>query len=343
MVGRVASGLLICVIAGLAAFAVTWLVRRHAQRLGLVQAPNERSSHTIPTPSGGGVGIVLGGAIATLYAALDAPVPALVTLAATLAIAAIGFWDDRRPLRASFRLMAQIALSFLAIIGAVAVEPLASAAGVPAPLLLAVLVFAGVYWINLFNFMDGIDGIAASQAIFMLVAAVALALATNAGLADDPRLWWLLGIAAAALGFLWLNWPPAKIFMGDAGSTYLGLVIALLALHSISWGWLSAWQWLILAAAFVTDASVTLARRLLRRERVFEAHRRHAYQALSRRWGSHRKVTVLFIAINVVWLLPLAYWAGTAGWVAAAIAYAPLVVLALLVGAGAPEDARTAR
>ena len=332
-----ASGLLICVIAGLAAFAATWLVRRNAERLGLVQAPNERSSHTIPTPSGGGVGIVLGGAIATLPAALHAPTPVLVTLAASLAIAAVGFWDDRKPLRASFRLGAQFVLLGLAVAGAVPVAGLAAAADLPLPLVFAGLVLAGVYWINFYNFMDGIDGIAASQAIFMLVGGGALALVANAGLIDHSGLWWLFGLAAATLGFLWLNWPPARIFMGDAGSTWLGFIIAMLALLTVSWGWLSAWQWLILGAAFITDASVTLARRLLQREKVFQAHRRHAYQALSRRWSSHRRVTVLFIAINAVWLLPLAYWAGTAGWVAAAIAYAPLVVLALVAGAGAPE------
>ena len=335
-----ASGLLICVIAGLAAFAATWLVRRNAERLGLVQAPNERSSHTIPTPSGGGVGIVLGGAIATLPAALHAPIPVLVTLAASLAVAAIGFWDDRRPLRASFRLAAQFVLLGLAVAGAVPVAALADAAGLPLPLIFAGLVLAGVYWINLYNFMDGIDGIAASQAIFMLAGAAALALIANAGLIDHPGLWWLLGIAAATFGFLWLNWPPARIFMGDAGSTWLGFITAMLALLTISWGWLSPWQWLILGAAFVTDASVTLARRLLNREKVFQAHRRHAYQALSRRWRSHRKVTLLFIAINVIWLLPLAFWAGTGamGWLAAVLAYAPLTALALLAGAGAPEE-----
>jgi Fuc2NAc and GlcNAc transferase len=131
--------------------------------------------------------------------------------------------------------------------------------------------------------------------------------------------------------------------MGDAGSTWLGFIIAMLALLTVSWGWLSAWQWLILGAAFVTDASVTLARRLLRGEKVTQAHRRHAYQALSRRWESHRAVTLLFIAIDVVWLLPLALWAGmgAAGWLAALVAYAPLVALALLAGAGAPEVKET--
>ena len=114
------------------------------------------------------------------------------------------------------------------------------------------------------------------------------------------------------------------------------------SLVSVGAGWLTLAQWVVLAAAFVTDATVTLVRRLLLGERIFEAHRRHAYQVLSRRWGSHRRVTVTFIAINVIWLLPLAYVASLAGWMwpALALAYVPLIGIALYSGAGAPEDAR---
>jgi len=343
VVERVASGLVVCLIAGLLSFAATWLVRRHAPRLGLVQAPNARSSHSVPTPGGGGLGIVLGGAVASLYAVPSAPVPVLTALVASLVLAAVGFRDDRAPLHPGLRLLAQAALWLLAVLATGALTPLAAGAGIPAPLLLAGLALVGVYWINLFNFMDGIDGLAGSQAVFMLLGAAALALLGGAIGPDAPLLWWLAGIAAATLGFLVLNWPPATIFMGDVGSTWLGFVLAVLALLTMSWGWLSLWQWLILGAAFVTDASVTLARRLLRGERVLEAHRRHAYQALARRWRSHRRVTLLFIGIDLAWLLPLAVWAAGAGWVAAALAYAPLVALALAAGAGAPEQAERAR
>jgi Fuc2NAc and GlcNAc transferase len=174
--------------------------------------------------------------------------------------------------------------------------------------------------------------------MFMLLAG---ALLMVEGRTDTLLLWWMVGIAAATFGFLVLNWPPAKIFMGDAGSTYLGFVIALLGLVTIAGGALSLPQWLILGAAFITDATVTLARRLLRRERVFEAHRRHAYQALSRRWGSHRRVTLAFIGLNLIWLLPLSYAASLSGWAwpAVIIAYLPLIGLALYFRAGAPETA----
>ena len=331
---------LIAVVAALASFTAAWAVRRNAVRLGLIQTPNERSSHTIPTPGGGGVGIVLGGSIATLAAAVTAPWPNLLLLVLALCVAAIGFYDDRKPIAARYRLSAQIVLSALAIGLVVPVGQLATVIGLPIPaaLLAAIAVIATVYWINLFNFMDGIDGIAASQAIFMALAALALA-ALRTDLTDSGLNIMLLGLAAAALGFLALNWPPAKIFMGDAGSTYLGFMLAVLAMLTIAAGWLTLIQWAILGALFVTDATVTLIRRLLLRERVFEAHRRHAYQVLSRLWGGHLPVTLSFIAINVAWLLPLAYVAALPGWATPALllAYVPLIGLALYAGAGAPE------
>jgi Fuc2NAc and GlcNAc transferase len=332
------SGLVASLVSGIAAFAATWLILRNAGTLGLVQPPNARSSHTVPTPSGGGVGIVAGGIVATGFAALHTPAAALLVLVTSLIIAAIGFYDDRKPLRASLRLVAQTLLLTVTILFAVPLAPLAGT--LPLPLLVVSLVLIGVYWINLFNFMDGIDGLAASQAAFMMLGAAFLAFTGTRGVVDDPNLWWLIALAAATLGFLPLNWPPAKVFMGDAGSIYLGFVIAAAALLTTAWGWLSFWQWLILGAAFITDATITLTRRLLMREKIFEAHRRHAYQALSRRWQSHGKVTLAFIVANLVWLLPLAFFTGRQPGCAlalTALAYAPLALLAFLAGAGAPE------
>jgi len=313
-------------------------VRRNAQRLGVVQSPNARSSHSVPTPSGGGVGIVAGGTIAMAVAALAAPSPYGIVGLIAVVVAAIGFFDDRRPIAARYRLPMQLVLAGIAVGLCVPLGALRQQTGLPLPELVigALALVAVVYWLNLFNFMDGIDGIAGSQAIFMVLAAAFL-LSPPFG----PTFWPLLAIAGATAGFLVLNWPPAKIFMGDAGSTYLGFTIAVLALITIAAGQISLPQWLILGAAFITDATVTLVRRVLNRERVFEAHRRHAYQALSRRWQSHRKVTLAFIALNLIWLLPLAYIAGLAGWgwPAVLIAYLPLIGLALYFRAGAPEAA----
>ncbi|HEV7277014.1 MAG TPA: glycosyltransferase family 4 protein [Devosiaceae bacterium] len=336
------AGLLTTALSAFAAYAVTALIRRHAETLGLVATPNARSSHTVPTPSGGGVGIVAGGVVGSLLVLASEPWPGGLLLAAALLIAAIGFIDDRRPLPAIARLGAQVLLVGVVAAFALPEGGLAAQLRLPLPpmLVTGVAVLAAVYWINLFNFMDGIDGLAASQAIYMLLTAALLALLRTEVAAADPVFWWLPTLAAACAGFLLMNWPPARIFMGDAGSTYLGFLIAVLALTTVSLGWLTLWQWLILAALFAVDATVTLCRRLLLGERVFEAHRRHAYQRLARRWHSHRRVTLAAIGVNVLWLLPLALLAG---WYAdfspviALVAYLPLVALALGAGAGAPE------
>lgn len=336
------AGLLTTALSALAAFAVTLLIRRHAGSLGLVATPNARSSHTVPTPSGGGVGIVAGGAVGSVLVLLSAPWPGALLLAAALLIAAIGFIDDRQPLPAAARLGAQLLLVGTIATIALPGGGLTTQLGLPLPpvLVTVLAVLAAVYWINLFNFMDGIDGLAASQAIFMLLAAALLAVLGSENAATDPVFWWLPTLAAACTGFLLLNWPPARIFMGDAGSTFLGFMIAVLALTTISLDWLSLWQWLVLAALFAVDATVTLCRRLMLRERVLEAHRRHAYQRLARRWHSHRRVTLAAIGVNIFWLLPLALvagWFSDLGAAIALVAYLPLVALALRAGAGAPE------
>lgn len=338
-------GLLTPLGAGLLSVAATWLVLRKAEPLGLVATPNARSSHTRRTPTGGGAGIALAVTLALGVAAFGDPLRFLSVALVGLVVAAVGFADDRLALPAWVRLVVQIAAVAATLGFAVPLDGLAAATGLPLPALIvgAVAAVAMIYWINLFNFMDGIDGIAAAQAIFMSGAAVVLLVLRGSG--DTTEMWLFLAIAAASLGFLIFNWPPAKIFMGDVGSTYLGYALAALALLTIAEGRIGLAQWAILAAAFAVDASVTLVRRLLRGERIAEAHRLHAYQALSRRWGSHRPVTLCFIALNVVWLLPLAWLAATPGWAggALALAYLPLIALAFIFGSGAPEGTAVSR
>lgn len=331
-------GLAIAATAALVSFLTVWFIMRRAGRLGLMQQPNGRSSHVTPTPGGGGVGIVAGGSIAGLLMALLLPWLGVPVIMAGILLAFIGYSDDKRPIAARWRLGAQVLL-----MGAiVAVLPL-NQLGLPVPesVLLVLLTIGGALWINLFNFMDGIDGLAASEAIFLLAGAALLAYLFEPGIIDDPRLWWMIGLAAACLGFLPLNWPPAKIFMGDAGSTYLGLMTAFFALTTMLSFWLTPWQWLILGGLFLADSLTTLIRRMLRRERFWEGHKRHAYQALQRRFGSHLKATLLYVGINVIVLLPLAYVAGAYrdwGFAIAALTYVVLVAAALWAGAGAPLE-----
>ena len=336
-------GLPLVLLSGLVGWLVAWLILRNAARLGLVQPVNERSSHVVPTPTGGGLGIAFGGTLAGLPLLLVLPLAAATALIAGLVIAVIGFADDRKSLSIRLRLGAQ-ALCFGLVVASLPLDGFAYATGLiwPDAILLVVLVLAGIGFINIFNFMDGIDGLAAGEAIFILLGAGALIVLANPALLGHPVLWWMLGVAAATLGFLVFNWPPAKLFMGDAGSTYLGLMLAIFAFLTIAASWLTGPQWLLLAAAFIADASATLLRRLWQRERIFEAHRRHAYQQLATRLGRHAPVTLGYLALNLVVLWPLAWLAGQLpawGTPIALAALAVLIGLAWGLGAGAPSQA----
>jgi Fuc2NAc and GlcNAc transferase len=183
---------------------------------------------------------------------------------------------------------------------------------------------------NLFNFMDGTDGIAASEAIFVLCGGALLGVLSGSA----QVCWAALLCATACLGFLLWNWAPARIFMGDVGSGYLGYVIAVLALAATRANPAALWAWLILGGVFFVDATVTLLRRLARGERPHEAHRSHAYQWFARRWDSHAKVTCAVLAVDLLWLLPCAVFALRAPSFAAAtamVALLPLVLLACVV------------
>jgi Fuc2NAc and GlcNAc transferase len=209
----------------------------------------------------------------------------------------------------------------------------------------ALMVLYCAWFLNLFNFMDGIDGIAGVQALSMSVtAALLLLLVTGSERSALP----LVMLACATAGFLAWNWPPARIFMGDVGSGYLGYALGALAMWTVAQGWLTPWAWLILGGAFLADATVTLFVRARSRVAVAEAHRSHAYQRLSRHLGSHKLVTLGFAAINVFWLGPWAlvatYWPQHAA-ACAVVAVSPLFVAASRLGAGREGEisARRAR
>jgi Fuc2NAc and GlcNAc transferase len=330
----------------LAAFVVTALLTGGVRRLvlsrGLVDVPNARSSHLEPTARGGGIAIVVvvlsGCGLLILRDGVVTPT-ALGLLAGGALVAWIGFLDDRGHVPAHLRLLVHVVAlgGALAAIGGLPPVPLRSGTvdlGLAGD---AMACIACVWFLNLFNFMDGIDGIAASEAAFVSMAAAALSGTTGAP-ASLVLLWLLVG--AASLGFLAWNWPPARIFMGDVGSGFLGFAIALLLVVSTGLSGLSVWTATILIAPFFADATVTLVARIARRERWYSAHRSHAYQWLSRRWGSHARVTWAFILINVILVLPAAWWSSQqpqhAPWVALAV-LALLCGAARAAGAGRPE------
>jgi Fuc2NAc and GlcNAc transferase len=316
--------------------------RKLAGSLGMVDVPNARSSHTAAVPRGGGAAIVVASSI-TLGALA---VTGLVSLDLLLAmvgggipVAVVGLLDDRYTVPPLVRLAVHIAAASWAVywlggapalqFGGRVLQP-----GWPGD----VLAVLGIVWaLNLFNFMDGIDGIAASEAVF--VACAALVPMALCGVSSSVLVASVV-FAAAGAGFLPWNWPPATIFMGDVGSGYTGYALGVLALAAAHERPTTGWAWLILGGVFFVDATLTLMRRLLRGEQVHQAHRSHAYQWLARRWGSHRRVTVTVLAVNILWLLPWATFAAVRPAHAAAaalIALAPLVLAALATGAGRRE------
>ena len=333
---------LTAVSAFVVSFAIADLIRRYGAKFQLVQAPNHRSSHVKPTVSGGGLGIAVAGTAFGLVLGQGAPTAFHIAVAVSAIGAVIGFLDDRFDLSAALRIIAHFGLVGALVLssGVVSTPGFVQIGSIMPMLALGVLLVVGVWWINLFNFMDGIDGIAATEAVFILGAASTLLAGSVLESGDWATAQAITAVIAACLGFLLLNWPPARIFMGDAGSNYLAFFVLAVALLTVASGTLSYAVWAILPATFVADATMTLLRRALSGERWLSAHRLHAYQKLSRRWNSHLWSTLLYGAINLVWLYPLAYWAHkqpSLEWLIVALAYIPVTLFCWVVGAGRPE------
>lgn len=284
-------------VAVAAAFASTMILRSLlatglAWRLA-TDIPNDRSLHTLPTPRVGGGGIVPVGVVA-----LAALAPHLWLIAAAAAgLAAMSQIDDRRGLPARVRFSAHLA----AVVALIAVYP------ADAPWwLLAGVGFAMVWLTNLYNFMDGADGLAGGMALFGFGAYAAAAL-----LRVHPSTELALGaaaIAGAALGFLLLNFHPARLFLGDAGSIPLGFMAGALGY----WGWRTGvwpiWFPALVFSPFIADASVTLLRRLLRGEKFWQAHREHYYQRMVRSGMGHGRTALYWYLIMLAGII-VALWA----------------------------------
>lgn len=313
------SGTLTAVLSG--------IYLKMARHYDLVDQPNERSSHTIATPRGGGVAIAL--AIGCGYGIFGFGVglfePELLWLILCAAMAgATGLLDDIFDLAVFVRLSAYLFASVLLLL---LISPIP--AGDMFPEWLAILISClGLIWLlNLYNFMDGIDGIAAAEASTVCLS-ISMLLHINS--AEPEFVVFAALIGGSTLGFLVWNWAPAKLFMGDVGSVFLGFIMGGFALLTIKFGAISLSVWLILLALFVSDASYTLIWRLSKRQNVFNAHRYHTYQRLARYWKSHAKPVKLYTAINLIWLLPLAYTANTyPPWspVIVLLAYMPLLLM----------------
>ncbi|WP_288077676.1 glycosyltransferase family 4 protein [Pseudomonas sp.] len=324
------------------AFLLTWQLRLYALSRSVMDIPNARSSHTVATARGGGVAIV----IVFLLSLLIMWFKQDITLSVMLAllggggfIAVIGFIDDHGHIAARWRLLGHFSAAAWGIFWLGGMAPVVLF-GLRLDVQWVIVVLGALYlvWmLNLYNFMDGIDGIASVEAITVCLSACAI--------------YWFMGyfdlilppmmLALATVGFLLWNFPPARIFMGDAGSGFIGFMLGLLSLVAARTALELLWVWLILLGVFIVDATFTLGRRLSRGERVYEAHRSHAYQFASRKVGKHLPVTVAVGLINIFWLLPIAACVAIFnidGGVGVIVAYVPLIALAIRFQAGARES-----
>ncbi len=294
------------ILPALAAFGVTVLLvplwRRFLVARGMVDLPDDRRSHRQPTPRGGGVVMVLGLVVAVVLA-LPFYSQAIGFGALALAAGTIGWLDDRKDIGVGIRLTAQalIALAMLAWLGPVASVGLAGMV-LDAPVLWSVLAVVAVVWlINLHNFMDGSDGLAAGQGVWAGLAFCALFFQAGASFESLAA----LCLASACAGFLVWNRPPAALFMGDSGSILIGACVAFLAFAGAAAGSVSIWASLIVCGVFVVDSTLTLGQRLARGDRWYTPHRQHAYQRLIAGGWTHRWVLLAYALVNLLVAMPL--------------------------------------
>ncbi len=323
--------------------ALTGVVRQVAARAKLIDVPNERSSHTRITPRGGGIAVLFTIALGIFVLAVffGSEVQGWQHyLVSAFLLGLVGFLDDRGHVNAAVRL----AMHFLAAAVVVA------GVGINMPPVIAGFAVEDGWWfdlfavltivwlINLTNFMDGIDALTAGQ-VASFTLCMALILIARGG--SNPELVELnFVIMGAVCGFLVWNLPPAKIFLGDSGSGFLGLTIGYVILSSTDLASEYLWGGLILYGVFIVDSTVTLLRRIGQGKSVTEAHRTHAYQHASRRWNRHGLVSILVFVLNLSVLAPVSY-AVVAGIVpgeyALAAVYGFLTLFVVLLGAGRPE------
>lgn len=305
----------IAALAFLVAYCLTGVVRQYALRRGILDVPNARSSHVVVTPRGGGLAIVvvmMGTIVLLALRGIISGEVAAAICGGGLIVAGVGWLDDRRGLPATLRAAAHLAAALWALFWLGGLPSLnLGVTMLRLGWVGSVLGTVGVVWlVNLYNFMDGIDGLAGTEAITvagtaaLLIGGMRVGLLPNSGTPAATEGAVGLGLvslllASSAAGFLVWNWPPARIFMGDVGSGFLGFTFGVLAVASENSGALPLLVWILLLGVFVVDATATLLRRMRRGERWTEAHRTHAYQLAVQAGRTHKQVTLAVLGINI--------------------------------------------
>ena len=316
----------------LLSFGLTGLLRRYSLKKKVLDVPNPRSSHCIPTPRGGGLAFVVCFLGVLIELAWDQKIDLTLfwtIFVSSMIVAVFGFWDDWFHLSAKSRLIGHIIAAMVVIYGfSDASQWILFSENIPPSLVYFFAVIYLIWCINLFNFMDGIDGLAAIETMTVcLGGALLYFIGGQFELLVLPLL-----LACVVAGFLIWNFPPARIFMGDVGSGFLGLLIGVFSLIAATEDSSLFLAWFILNGVFFCDASITLLRRLWRQENIFKAHCSHAYQLAARRYHSHQLVTLSILTINCCWLLPIALMVQQhvfSGFFGVILAFTPLILLVL--------------
>lgn len=327
--------ILLFFLLGTLGYVLTKCLIVYAHKNHLLDVANHRSSHTNATPRIGGLSFVLLISICGLtYTLLNGTTNLIFyTLAPAALVALTGLVDDIRGISRTKRFAIYFFCSLIALGNLAGINDYSY----PGIIFRGLILSLSLSWLtNLFNFMDGIDGIAASESIFVLAA-----LAIFAYLQGFSGLSYFLMLSIAPIiGFLILNWQPAKIFMGDIGSTFLGCFIGCICLYAIHLKTITIFSAIILLGCFIVDASWTLAYRVCTGQKWYQAHRSHNYQILSRKYNSHQKVSLLYSGVNLCWLFPLAlaanYWKEY-GLLITTISLLPLIWQCFIIGAGKIE------
>ncbi len=322
-----------------ASILLTGGYRRLALRIQILDIPVSRSAHSAPVPLGGGVVIVLLfllGVAHYVNAGLLSFAEGMAILGSLL-VGVIGLVDDITELKISARILLQLAAAAWTLwwLGGIPTINGMWFTLEPSWFLNLLGMVALVWLLNLYNFMDGIDGIAGIELVFVNVMSLTFVINSDSGSV------FLLSqlLLVLVLGFLVWNWAPAKIFMGDVGSGFIGFTLGIIAIISMHQQSMTVWTWVILLGIFITDATVTLVRRFLAGEKWYLGHASHAYQKAAKRFSSHSKVSIAVSVINLVWLAPLAWLSvihPELGMVSAIVAVVPLILIVVWLGAGLP-------
>jgi len=282
----------------LLSFILTYFIKEHAIKNSLVAEITERSSHTIPTPHGGGIAIAITWFIglSTLFFTNEIDTSLYYALMTGIIISVVSYFDDLFELSAKVRLITQALVALLGLYFLGGFEKLdLFFFSVENQIITNIFAFIMIVWfINLYNFLDGIDGYAGSEAIFLGLGGYIL-------FGGDH----FLVLIAAVFGFLIWNWHKAKIFMGDVGSTLLGYNVAIFTIYYTNQEATNFWIWIILFSLFWFDATYTLIKRYLNGEKLSQAHKKHIYQRLTQNGFSHDKVVIIAMGINLIILLIL--------------------------------------